>query len=135
MNWKSEWKNDDVWTWPNPRKVTLLIPIQNAKVEIEAWQVGDLAVHKFIDETGGLDDDCYQITHVPTLTRFDKAVPWDTTLDWNIAKQALLSWCHKVQLEHQDLWAQLRAFRPDNYKSIDADLLIRIRDWCLSVSI
>lgn len=40
-----------------------------------------------------------------------------------------------VQLQNKDLWAELRKYDHDTYPSIDYDLLVKIRNWCLSVSL
>ena len=129
MNWSNQWESE--WL-SNP---WLEVELEIGNLKVPAWQVGDLVVHRFIDNEGK-SEDYWQVTHVPTLTRFDKAVPNNAAYQLQrYSKEALLSWCHKVQLEHKDLWAQLRAFTPDNYKSIDDDLLMKIREWCLSVKV
>jgi hypothetical protein len=127
MNWQSEWQYIDKFS----KQVMLSIPIKdNWPRQVEAWQVGDLAVHENImyHNIYGMK---WQISHVPTLASFIKAVP----LLEDHSKERLLSWCHRVQLKHRDLWAELRNYDSNNYQEISNSTLDKIRNWCLSVEI
>lgn len=58
--------------------------------EVNGWCVGDLAVHLHTSEF-----EYWQVTHVPTLTSFMKAVPVNKPHSNGAAKNALLSWCQR----------------------------------------
>lgn len=94
----------------------------------EALQVGDLAIWD--------DGDFFCISHVPTLSKFMKAVP--TEDDKEYINDQLVSWCTKVQQAHQDDWAKMRLLTPANYATKDVEATLaaqRLKDWCLSVPI
>jgi hypothetical protein len=132
MNWSTEWNKEpdkivDAIKGEIYHKVKLSIPIEGEwPRQVEAWQIGDLAVHVDL-----IYCDQYSITHVPTLTTFESVINWN----WDESMEQLLIWCKKVQEQHQDDWVVLRGFTRDNYKSIDEDVLMRIRNWCLSVEV
>jgi hypothetical protein len=113
MNWKSDWP-----VTPSVA-VTLTIPLKDAwPATITAKQVGDLAVHKMMDE--------WRVTHVPTLTSFHKAIPVKRAMfvdgyseSLKIVKYTeaqLLNWCAKVQADKLNDWEALRLLTPDDYK-------------------
>lgn len=109
--------------------VRLRIPVNRFNTfELEAWQVGDLAVHEIFPQHK-ID----RVTHVPTLTRFSSAIP-----SGNWPNVELIDWCERVQQAHEEDWAVLRALTPLTYdasciKTYEAKL--RIREWCLSVEV
>ena len=100
--------------------VSLVIPV-NAWVNktINCLKIGDLAVP-------GPDFE-WSVVHVPTLTRFDKAVP-----DGEWFEEQLLKWCWQVQQSHGDLWEDLAKYNNSNYKEISIKLLDLIKDHCLA---
>ena len=101
--------------------VNLTIPMDggwNTKT-ITAIQVGDLAVP-------GPDFD-WAVVHVPTLTRFDNAVP-----DGEWTEEQLINWCRKVQRERRDLWVELSKYNNSDYKEINEGLLTLIKEHCLA---
>lgn len=115
MNWSSEWSTNigNVWKGDfdgNPT-VTLSIPIEGEWPRtVEAIQVGDLAVHedlKFAEKQ-------WQVTHVPTVTRFNVAPPglYD--------KAALIEWCKKVQASNIEDWVELGKLDHSCYKERSA---------------
>jgi hypothetical protein len=141
MNWSTEWNKEpdkivDAIKGEIYHKVTLSIPIEGEwPRQVEAWQIGDLAVHVDLEHI-----DLYQVTHVPTMTDMWHAVPdytwsFDSKCFKSIVRNKLLTWCKKVQEQHKDDWSVLRGFTRDNYKSIDEDVLMRIKNWCLSVEV
>lgn len=130
MNWDSEWKDDLPRLVKFPTEagliervisgcaVRLRIPIDRFNTfELEAWQIGDLAVHEAFPQHK-ID----RVTHVPTLTRFS-TIPSGS---WTTVE--LIDWCERV----------LRALTPLTYdtsciKTYEAKL--RIMEWCLSVEV
>lgn len=113
--------------WGNVQPVTLQIPTEGGWIikTVQAIQVGDLAVHEPI----GLDNYKWQVTHVPTLTMFDKAVPEG---DWT--QEQLLKWCWKVQ-ENTDLWQAICSYDNSNYKTVPESLLEGLKQHCLSIAV
>ena len=143
MGWSNKWPSSaeeleqvtkDIEKYPlvsAAKLVKLEIPVKGAweNNSVNAVQVGDLAVHAPI----GWDDDYnWRITHVPTLTMFDKAVPvgWYAHTD-----EQLIQWCWKVQQSNWSYWAQLHEFNNTNYKEIDPKLLNSVREYCLSIEV
>lgn len=106
--------------------VTLSIPNGWKNTEVKAIQVGDLAVHDAIEG----HEDSWQVTHVPTVTEFDNAVP-----EAQCTQEQLLMWCWKVQQEKKDAWSILAKYDNNNYKVIPPNVLNEIKQWCLSVSL
>lgn len=119
MNWSNE--------WPKPQirdlgaedgmpaidqsikavKLSIIIRDGDFPTTVEAIQVGDLAVHR--DLRKGTDK-YWQVTHVPTLTRFN-AIPN------RLHKQTdLIEWCRKVQSQLQDDWKELAKLTHECYK-------------------
>lgn len=142
MIWSNDWNKEpnkivDAIKGEIYHKVILSIPIEGEwPRQVEAWQVGDLAIHVDLEHV-----DLYQVTHVPTMTDMWRAVPdyeWSFNVACtanNVVRDKLLTWCKKVQDQYKDDWIVLRSFTHDNYKSIDEDVLIRIKNWCLSVEV
>ena len=94
---------------------------------VNAVQLSDLAVHAPI----GWDDDYnWRITHVPTLTMFDKAVPEGDYID-----EQLIQWCWKVQQTERIYFKELRAYNNSNYKNISQELLNSVKEYCLSIGV
>lgn len=94
----------------------------------EGLQVGDLVIWD--------EGDFFCISHVPTLSKFMKAVP--TEDDKEYTNDQLVSWCVKVQQAYQEDWAKMRALTPANYATKDVEATLaaqRLKDWCLSVEI
>lgn len=107
--------------------VHLEIPI-NAWVNktVDAIQVGDLAVHKALNAE---EDYCWQVTHVPTLTMFDRAIPEG---DWT--QDQLIKWCWKVQL-NQPLFGPLSNYNNQTYRDISPNYLEAVCKHCLSIGV
>lgn len=108
--------------------VELTIPIKNGwdTATIKAIQVGDLAIGFSDIEEIGL------VTHVPTLTRFDNAIP-----DGEWTQEQLIKWCWKVQQEfdYQMHWETMREFDNSNYKEISKEFLNSLQRMCLSIPV
>lgn len=159
MNWSKEWttKPDGGYVYsgddPLPPVTKVTFGVDIAKVDdktilnafeikdgniirhIEAQVIGDLALE--------FDDSGWCMYHVPTLSKFDKAVPAipcnyciDETGkcfvdncencmnervrkpdEYSYDKSALLNWMTKVQAEgmYPTAWQILRGLTPDNY--------------------
>lgn len=108
-----------------PFKTTLQIPVDDGwPITLEAIVVGDLAVHKQHEDS--------RVTHVPTLTKFQKAVPdsWDIITD-----EQLLNWCRKVQEDELNLWAIIRRYDNSNYHEIPEDVLDKLKGYCRGIAI
>lgn len=107
------------------KSVTLQIPIKGGwqTRTINAIQVGDLAVC-FDNE----DEEIGLVTHVPTLTRFDNAVP-----DGEWTQEQLIRWCWKVQADRPLWWEELKLFNNKNYK--ECPFLQDLKAFCLSVGV
>lgn len=89
-----------------PIKLHIIINEGEFPTPVEAIQVGDLAVHEDLK----LKDKCWQVTHVPTLTRFN-AVPA------GLHKKAdLIEWCKKVQAQLPECWKELAQLNETSYK-------------------
>lgn len=95
MNWSSTWG-----LVFEHRKLDFVKEIQFG---VDCIIVGDLAVHcvKELD---------YYITHVPTMAKFDKALPSGSRNE-----KDLIAWCQKVQEGCPDDWAYLRGMTNANY--------------------
>lgn len=100
-------------------------------VIIQAYRVGDLAVHKEANATD------YRITHLPTTAKFDRALP-DKQPGQRYSKQQLIEWCERVQEENLDDWALLRKLTRQTFDD-SSDEIIEAKDrlilWCQSVMI
>lgn len=94
----------------------------------DGLQIGDLVIWD--------DGEFFCISHVPTLSKFMKAVP--TEDDAEYTNEQLVRWCTKVQQAYKEDWAKLRTLTHDNYLAKDVEGTLaasHIRDWCLSVEI
>ncbi len=89
--------------------------------------IGDLALE--------YAEDGWMIYHVPTLAKFNKAVPCNPATGDSFDKQQLLNWMKKVQEEYKLIWAELRALTPENYEANGDRAKQIIRKWCLSVKV
>lgn len=120
--------------------VTLKIPTEGGWIikTVQAIQVGDLAVHESLNKDkfnlgyNLADDKIYkwQVTHVPTLTMFDKAIPEG---DWT--QEQLLKWCWKVQDTERIYFKELARFNNQNYQQINPELLEKTCNYCLSIGV
>lgn len=121
MNWSSKW--DDTPAIPTT-EVELTIPINGGwdTKKIKATQVLDLAVS---------ENDEWLVIHVPTLTRFDKAIPEG---EWTNAE--LIVWCWKVQ-QNTDLFAAISCYtnKDATRNIIPKHLLDALLEHCLSCAI
>lgn len=138
MNWSSEWNSGVPPMWPEIKPLIDNIPdsynaitlsiITNEgdfPIQVQAIQVGDLAVHEHIksDKKGS-----WQVTHVPTNTRFN-AVP-----DGLHTKAALIEWCKLIQGELQDDWKQLASLTNETYSS-KISAKDRVKELCLGTAV
>lgn len=104
---KPEWVKDAA-NYPIVHTSDLIIPIlDQGIVRINAALIGDLAVH-----TNITDYDEWQITHVPTLVKFNAMTD---TEGWS--KDKLIKWCQKVQEQLPEDWTVLRGLTNETYKS------------------
>lgn len=153
MSWSSEWKTSPVWPekvdheWQehlvvnggiNPvalgvdygyENKTLTIPIDGEWIPrtVEAIVIGDLAVHEDLKV-----DKFWQVTHVPTLTRFN------AYREGLYKRSELIAWCRKVQEQRLVDWVILRSLTPKNYKTSDTVALMakdRILRMCEGIEI
>lgn len=118
MNWSSE------WGFVTP-VITLYIVINDGDfpTQVEAIQVGDLAVHRNLR-----NDKNWQVTHVPTLTRFN-VVPA------GLHKQSdLIEWCKKVQAQLPEDWKSLNELTSETYSG-RSEAKDRIMQLCQGVPI
>ena len=69
-------------------------------INVAVTQIGDLAV---LDSVTALD--C-RIVHVPTLVKFDTALP-ERPRGTRYSKKMLLTWCATVQSSHKEAWEAL----------------------------
>lgn len=93
--------------------------------QVEAIQVGDLALHKAIYGN--------RITHVPTLAHITKGLP-----DGSRAKKDLLRWMAKVQENLKEDWVALAALTPLTYTEVNDNILAvkeRVLNHCRSVAL
>lgn len=99
--------------------------------KLEAIQVGDLLVHS-LNLPEGID---WRITHLPTMTKFDKALP-DPIPGKRWGKQKLIDWCEKVQDDRRELWEAVAKYTPESYKEFwGSDEQQELADWCRSVEV
>lgn len=96
---------------------------QNVQVTI----IGDLGIHDDLD-----NNDCFSIIHVPSLSNFMKAVPYEE--DKLYEPEQLEEWCRRVQQNLKSDWKALQWLTPENYGGM-IEVKQRIRNWCLSVGI
>lgn len=89
---------------------------------IKAQQIGDLALHEPIMDT---DNEWRTITHVPTLTRFDFALPH------NHKAAKSLWWMAEVQKKHLVEWAVLRELTPENCH-VKTDRVLKAKECILT---
>ena len=114
------------------KEITLSLPLKNdddkqiQTIEIEAYQIGDLAIHKAANMN-------WRITHIPTKTRFDAALP-ELEEGRRYTKQKLIQWAVKVQTELLGDWERLRTLTPDDYQRL-TDSRQRIKDMCQSIEV
>lgn len=129
MNWSNEWQNSPEWIEKinqeaeqfiaSYKEVTLSIPQDdNWPLQIKAQQIGDLAVHEPIPDVEGI---WRRITHVPTLTMFDMALPD------NCDGMNLLWWIAEVQKGELDAWNVLRELTPETYQD-RSDRVMKAKD-------
>jgi len=119
MSWSSEWSN------PVSGSIMLSLIINDGDfpTQVEAVQVGDLAVHRNLRKEG-----YWQVTHVPTMTRFN-AVPN------GLHKQSdLIEWCKKVQEQLSEDWKSLSSLTHDNY-SDKSEAKDRIMNLCQNTEV
>lgn len=90
---------------------------------VQAIQIGDLAVYFGDEEDVGL------VIHVPTLTRFDRAIP-----DGEWTQDQLISWCWKVQQGLYNDWQFLRSLNNKTYRE-DFAAKEAILNHCLSIGV
>lgn len=122
MNWSNNW-DDQKQTLISTtqylnngeireiKHVQLIIHLEDDTVHwIDAQQIGDLAIHKPIADMRGM---WRRITHVPTLTMFDNALPCDPVDD-----NQLLHWIAEVQKGCLEEWKVLRELTPENYRGM-----------------
>jgi hypothetical protein len=117
------WGNGDSWGKPNTVKLTLpeMMVTVDKPYEIEIIPVGDLGVY--------WDNDMWRIIHIPTLARFDRAIPILEPQD----KDKLMEWCRLVQADCRDDWMALASLDQDNYKDGNVELRQRIMRHCQMV--
>lgn len=107
MNWSNEW-NAAILGGEVPIDLKIIVNPGDFPTPVEAIQVGDLAVHHDIKCK---KEGFWQVTHVPTLTRFN-VVPH------GLHKQTdLIEWCRNVQASYLEDWKELASLTPDDYKS------------------
>lgn len=145
MNWSSSWKpfeeskaeagkklleivNSELWK-VSSESVTLTIPLDggwNTKT-VKAIQAGDLAVVSFSEEWD------WFVIHVPTLTRFDMALPEKD--QWT--ESELLAWCWKIQQFNVDTWwKELATYTNKTYTRLHGSKLLEdLQDYCYSVKV
>lgn len=101
MNWSNSWEPLQIAQKVlsgelKDIKLSLIINDGDFPTQVGAIKVGDLAVHHNLRKEG-----YWQVTHVPTLTRFN-AVPN------GLHKQSyLIEWCKKVQAQLEECWKEL----------------------------
>ncbi len=144
MNWSNEWNKGVPPVWPTQKDyetivvnqtpsiwykhVELTIPIKNQwPRKVRAIQVGSLAVHEQLLNSG-MAPYKWQVTHVPTLSMFDRAIP-----DGDWTQEILVKWCWKVQQSYSEGWELLNSFDNSNYKDIPKGLLDWMQTHCLSI--
>lgn len=135
-DWPEDWAKPLIDIIPDyynnaavPNQTLILERKDGTPISVAATIVGDLAIHDAIEGWG------FRVTHVPTLTEFDKAVPKYNIPNIHDAKKALIEWCKKVQSAHSEDWAELRALTPDFEDDKLYESRLGIRDWCLSVEV
>ncbi len=131
MNWSNEWSTGirdmgfEAGLEPIAQniKLSLIINEGDFPTQVEAVQVGDLAVHCNLRKEG-----YWQVTHVPTLTRFN-VVPN------GLHKQVdLIEWCKKVQAQLQECWKELAMLDQASYKE-RSNVKDRIMDLCQNMEV
>lgn len=120
MNWSNEWPKPQIRDLGAEAgmpaidqsikavKLSIIIKDGDFPTTVEAIQVGDLAVHKELRPL--LIGNSWQVTHVPTLTRFN-AIP-----NRLYKKTDLIEWCRKVQSQLVDDWKELAKLTHECYK-------------------
>jgi len=138
MGWSNSWGNlenspefikkvDEEFDKQFGVYVDLSIPIKDQwPRKVRAIQVGYLAVHEQLPNSG-MALYKWQVTHVPTLTMFDRAIP-----DGDWTQEQLVKWCWKVQQE-TDLFQAICMFDNSNYKTIPKGFIEALQDHCLSI--
>lgn len=128
MNWSNKWPKIELsdivkgptfdgYSWQH--LVSLTIPITDDWPRtVEAVQVGDLAVHEDLRIPGKT----WQVTHVPTMTRFNVVVGLHK-------KDDLIEWCRRVQASNQDDWKELAQLTHVSY-TVRSQAKDRIMDLC-----
>jgi hypothetical protein len=112
MNWSSSWgetKKDEVTlielSFPQYDDEDNLID----PIKVQAFKIGDLAVHVSSTVLH------WRITHIPTLTKFDKALP-EQLPGQRFSCKMLIAWCCKVQEQELSAWNVLREATNDTYQ-------------------
>lgn len=120
MNWSSEWGFvTSVIT------ISIVINDGDFPTQVEAIQVGDLAVHRNLRK---YDSSEWQVTHVPTLARFN-VVPA------GLHKQSdLIEWCKKVQAKLPEDWKSLNELTSETYSG-RSEAKDRVMQLCQGVPI
>lgn len=110
-----------------PQSAELTVNI-NRKHTVRGTKVGDLLVHESVDAWGE-----WQVSHVPTLVSFMKAIP---SGKWS--HDQLVAWCGKVQADLRDDWERLAKLDYDSYLDVDDRAHYakeRIRKHCLGTPV
>ena len=124
MAWGNEWKKPVIG-----ESVELSIPIAGQwPRKVRAIQVGNLAVHEQLPNSG-MAPYKWQVTHVPTLTMFDRAIP-----DGDWSSNQLVKWCWKVQQSETDLFQAISKYDNSNFKTVPKVIVEALQDHCLSIS-
>lgn len=124
MNWSNSWEPRELAAKilsGELKGVTLSLIINEGDfpTPVHAIQVGDLAVH---EDLGKRTSSSWQVTHVPTLTRFN-------VLHGLHRKSDLIEWCKTVQAQLSDDWKELALLTKDSYKE-RSDAKDRIMNLC-----
>lgn len=90
--------------------------------EVQGEAVGDLMVYGWRGE--------WYVAHIPTETRFDKAVPEG---DWT--KEQLVIWCSKVQTFNVSGWKEMSKYTDETYSDMSDVLKRVIKEHCLSIGV
>lgn len=139
MNWGTEWIGGIDWGKEGDERTVITINIPPDHDLIEAIQVGDLAIHDDINDS---ETSAWVITHVPTLSRFDRALPHtvyakgSNPLCDNYSKEQLIKWCKLVQDDCLDDWKLLR--EQWTHKTLTdkvRDAKLRLIQWCRSIEV
>lgn len=124
MNWSNKWGEPQ-----DGATIKFVLNHEDCRIA-SAIKIGDLALE--------YDDDGWEMYHVPTLTKFSKAVPGNFMKEPNndsYEKDQLLNWMKKVQENYPTSWQMLRLLTPQNYNDKGQQAKDIILNWCLSVKV